>query len=153
MARKTSQEVVTVPLQSVTPIQQTFIEHLLQGKSISDAALSTGISRRTATYWLHDQEHAVTIEYEKQVMQLYQAHHERMENLHNLALKAVEDALSEEAPGDLRLKAARFIIENRIGRASLPSTPFDLVESMTKSMSARYHLDTYDAHHLGSVPD
>jgi hypothetical protein len=77
----------------------------------------------------------------------------RLANIHGLAIKAIEDALSESAPPELRLKAAKFILESRVARANLPSRPIDLVESETKGMEELQHLDNFSAYHIDSLPD
>lgn len=144
-------------IEPITPQQQTFIEALLAGKSISEAALVAGVSRRSATYWLHDGEHPVTVEYEKQATLHRQQFYDRVANIQSLALKAIEDALSEEAPPALRLKTAMFIFESQlqhlIPRARVPAQPVDLVEQELKIVGERHHITVFSGDKFAKVPD
>lgn len=144
-------------LEPVTPVQQTFIELLLSGRSISDAALQAGISRRTATYWLHDPSSPVTIEYQKQASLKRDTFYQRMANLQGLALQAIEDALSADSPPHVRLKVATFIYEQQLqhlGRPhTIPDPPAELVAQELKSVSDRQHVEMFSFAELESLPD
>jgi len=106
MARKRALEVIQTEL---TDRQRLFIEQLLTGKNITDAADAVGISRRAATYWLHDYNHLVRLEYDRLRIMAKDAFRARIANLHNLALAALESALAEDAPPAIRFAAARFL--------------------------------------------
>lgn len=119
-------------LEPIAPNQQSFIEALLSGESISRAAMLAGIARRTATYWLADPEHPVYIEYEKQRIQRQQEFHARIAALHELALKAMEDTLSPVAPPGVRFQAAKFLYEKHLERfcgVQIPSSAKGLVST------------------------
>src|SRR6266567_4330920 len=110
MPRKKASEESTA-LEAITDTQQTFIQALLSGKNITEAALVASVSRRTATYWMMHNNNPVRIEYEKQRLALRQEFYNRVATLHELALKALEDSLSPDAPPAIRFQAARFLYE------------------------------------------
>lgn len=114
--RKTLEEIeaeqdtslVPMPVTAITPLQETFIGHLLAGRTISEAALVSGISQRTACRWLAPG-HAVCIEFEKQRLQLVGEFRARMSALTGLALDTLQGALSEEVDLRTRLDVAKFL--------------------------------------------
>jgi hypothetical protein len=143
-------------LEGITPRQQTFIELLLSGKSISDAALEAGISRRTATYWLANPEHSVTIEYEMQRIVQRQRFQARVAALHEKALAAMEASLDAEAPPAIRFQAAKFLYEQHLAshfNMQPPGRPQELVEKETDQAGDYIHFLKYDADRLDAIPD
>ena len=111
---------VTV-IEPITPQQQQFIEALLAGHTTSEAALMAGISRRTVYYWLQEDNHPVTLEYEKQAAILYQTNRERLKNIRNMAMQVIEDALSAESPIAIRIKVAEFVLSTWVDTERDPS--------------------------------
>lgn len=153
MARKSRE---TEILEPITPLQQTFIEALLSGKTIKEAATLSGVSRRTATYWLSDGNHPVTIEYEKQLAYRRQELTGRMATIYDLALKAIEDALSPEAPPGIRWQAAKLIYEKHVEpmcqtRPAQPSVT--LLKEAAGQVDEQTFFETYDKYKLLSHPD
>ncbi len=143
-------------LWAITENQQRFIEGLLSGKSISDAALLAGLSRRTVTYWLADPEHPVTLEYEKQRILARQQFYERVAHLHELAFKAMEDALSEAAPPGIRFQAAKFLYEKHLEPlcgVRAPDRAQQLVERESNLAQEREYFQTYNAYRINQIPD
>jgi hypothetical protein len=156
MPRAKSKQSDDTEVWAITENQQRFIEGLLAGKSISDAALLAGMSRRTVTYWLADPEHPVTVEYEKQRILARQQFNERVARLHELAFKAMEDSLSEAAPPALRFQAAKFLIEIHLEhycRVSTPERAQELVEREATLVGERDYFQQFSAHRLDHVPD
>jgi transposase len=154
MRKSTSKEIKV--LEPITPQQQTFIEALLQGKNISEAAIIAGISRRTASYWLNDPEHQVYLEYEKQRLTQQQNFTSRIATIHEAALQAIEASLSEEAPLPLRLKAAQFIYQTHLQQVCnvrQARQPFSLVKDEGDAMSNREHFENFGSYHLNRLPD
>ncbi len=119
-------------LEPITELQQRFIEALLTGKNISDAATMVGISRRAATYWLLPGT-PIRLEYEKQRIAYKQEFYSRIANLHTLTLKALEDSLSSEAPPMVRFQAAKYLYEAHLQHfcnARIPAEASELVKDM-----------------------
>lgn len=112
--RKREEPEEAAVLALITPVQQTFIEHLLTGKSISMAARMAGISRRTAMYWLADEKHPVRVEYDKQRDQALAEFDRQVASIHSAALSALEDLLSEHTPPFIRVQALRLIYEDHL---------------------------------------
>jgi hypothetical protein len=108
-----SEEEKQVALEQVKATQQRFVELLLTGKSIAEAARVLQISRRTATYWMQ-QDTFVRYAYEHERQCAATAFRERIAKLHDLALTALEEALSDETQPVLRLSAARFIYSSNL---------------------------------------
>jgi hypothetical protein len=143
-------------LEPIAPNQQSLIEGLLSGKSISQAALAASISRRTATYWLADPEHPVYIEYEKQRIQQRQEFYGRIAALHDLALKAMEDALSPVAPPGIRFQAAKFLYEKHLQHlcgVQVPSSPHSLVNEQTRSVPDNDLFELLNEQKIDRLPD
>lgn len=157
MPRKSKQaESDTTELWAITENQQRFIEGLLAGKSISEAALLVGMSRRTVTYWLADPEHPVTLEYEKQRILARQKFYERVAHLHELAFKALEDSLAEAAPPAIRFQAAKFLYEKHLEAlcgVRAPDRAQELVERESSLVHERDYFQQFNAHKLARVPD
>jgi hypothetical protein len=103
-----------ITVEVITPQQQQLIELLLSGKSITDAAKIAGVSRRTACYWLHDEDSPFRREYDLQRIRQYSEFRERVSNIHHMALQALEDMLSPDAPPLLRFQALKMVYEAHI---------------------------------------
>src|SRR5258708_4795823 len=88
MATRKNEPTTEQQNQELTPLQLRFIELLLAGKSITDAARTIGVSRRAACNWL-DPAHAVHQEYEQQRRALAYDLQERVKQVHELAMKAI----------------------------------------------------------------
>lgn len=156
MPRAKAKQSESTELWAITENQQQFIEGLLAGKSISDAALLAGLSRRTVTYWLADPEHPVTLEYEKQRILARQQFYERVAGLHEKALKAMEDALAEKAPPAIRFQAAKFIYEKHLDQlcgVRSPDRAQQLVERESNLVQERDYFRSFSADRLNRVPD
>jgi hypothetical protein len=124
-------------LEPITPAQQLLIEALLSGKSVTVAALSTGVSRRAAVYWLHTPGHPVRREYEKQRVNSQVLLASRVAGLHEAAFKALEDLLLPTAPASVRFQAAKLIYEAHLKdlcEVTPPQLSFDLIDSETDQM-------------------
>lgn len=133
--RQDDNEQQLVVVDPITPVQQSFIELLLTGKTIAESALLAGVSRRAATYWLHDTEHPVRREYELQRARQRQELSRRVSNIHGLALTALEDLLSPDAPVGIRFQTFKLLYENHLKESlnlSLPVQPAVLVEEETQ---------------------
>ncbi len=99
--------------QELTPLQLRFIELLLAGKNVTDAARTVGVSRRAACNWL-DPAHAVHQEYERQRRALAYALQERVRLVHELAMKALKDFLISTKRPDLRFQAMKLVYESHL---------------------------------------
>src|SRR5258708_14831416 len=99
--------------QELTPLQLRFIELLLAGKNVTDAARTVGVSRRAACNWL-DPAHAVHQEYEQQRRALAYALQERVKQVHELAMKALKEFLISTKRPDLRLQAMKLVYESHL---------------------------------------
>lgn len=122
MARKKVEE--STDLQVITDTQQNFIQALLTGKSIKEAAILAGVSRRSATYWMMSN-NPVRLEYETQRLALKEQFYSRIARLHGLALQAMEDSLSPDAPPIVRFNAAKYLYEAHLQRYSSVAWPAD----------------------------
>lgn len=143
-------------LEPITEKQQTFIESLLAGKSITASALIAGISRRTATYWLADPMHTVSVEYEKRRILQQQEFYARIANLHELALKAMEETLAPESPPALRFAAAKYIYEKHLQHLFSVRTadpPFELAKREADSEKEREYFMDYGHQHIARIPE
>lgn len=134
MARKrkatTESDQAQAVLEPITPIQQRFIEALLTGKNITEAALVSGVSRRAACYWLDDEKHPVRVEYDKQCIVMREEFQRRIASIHNLALKALEDLLAPSTPPFIRIQAVKMIYEAHLlphGNIVWPGAPGEIV--------------------------
>jgi hypothetical protein len=116
-------ELEQLDLNPITPKQQDFVERLLSGQTISEAARSCGLSRRVVTYWLGDKTHPVRIEYEKQLLAAQDGLRSRVANLHQLAFLALEDLLSAQMPPWVRFATARLIYESHLQQLCEPRAP------------------------------
>lgn len=96
-------------LEPITPIQQRFIEALLTGKNITEAALVSGVSRRAACYWLDNEKHPVRREYDKQRVAMRDEFQRRIATIHNLAFNALEDLLAPSTPPFIRVQALGMV--------------------------------------------
>jgi hypothetical protein len=156
MPRSKQRTETTTALEPITEKQQSFIEALLSGKNISDAALLAGISRRTATYWLADPENPVCMEYEKQRIMARQEFYGRVAGLHEKALKAMEDALSEEAPPTIRFQAAKFLYEKHLAQLCGVRDPVraqELIERESNLAHEREYFQQFNAYRIDQIPD
>jgi hypothetical protein len=110
-----SEEEKQVALEQVNALQQRFVELLLTGKTIAEAARVLQISRRTATYWMAE-DTFVRYAYERERQEAATAFRERITKLHDLVLSALEDALAAEADPDLRISVAKFLYGNNLAQ-------------------------------------
>jgi len=152
MVRKRAVEVVQTEL---TERQQLFIEQLLTGKNITEAANEVGISRRAATYWLHSDDHLVRLEYDRLRLVAKDAFRQRIANLHNLALEALEDALAKNAPPAIRFAAAKFLYEahlQSIADMIRPYGPDELVRQEVNEVKEKAYLEQFDGHYMDRIP-
>src|SRR5258707_184614 len=111
VARKTAAEKQAEKqalLEAVDTLQQRFVELLLAGHSITEAARRLRIGRRTATYWMKE-DSLVRYAYEHERLRLADEFRARVAKLHDLAMQTLEAALSPDAPLDVRLPIARFL--------------------------------------------
>jgi hypothetical protein len=142
MPRKTKEEreqEKQTELEAVNACQERFVELILSGKSIAEAARLLRISRRTATYWMQE-DSLVRFAYEHERLKLAQAFRERLTKLQDMALKALEDALDEAADPALRSTVARFIYNANVAHYSLmPLKSADIMvdEMLDAAASAR----------------
>jgi Homeodomain-like domain len=97
------------------PQQHRFIERLLAGQTITEAARHLGISRRTATYWLKDNA-LVRAAYERERLRMADEFRSRIARLHDLALSTLEEALSPDTPLSDRLSVARFLYAQHLAQ-------------------------------------
>ena len=128
----------TQVLEPITPQQQSFIEALLTGKSITDAALTAKLSRRAATYWMNDAHHPVRMEYEKQRLASLATVASRVASLHGLAFSALEDLLAPSAPPAVRFQAAKLIYEAHLQGFCEPTPPQSTTELVAKELTGMY---------------
>ena len=113
MATRKNEPTTEQQNQELTPLQLRFIELLLAGKSITDAARTIGVSRRAACNWL-DPAHAVHQEYEQQRRALAYDLQERVKQVHELAMKALKDFLISTKRPDLRFQAMKLVYESHL---------------------------------------
>ena len=131
----------------LTPIQLRFIEYLLAGKNLSEAALLAGVSRRAACYWMNDTESVVHCEYERLRQAQQQEFQARVTGLHDLAFKALEDSLKSPVPG-IKFAAAKLIYEAKLQeRCETPAahSSLELVRDFTRG----YYDEQYQWRVLG----
>jgi len=95
----------------LTPLQHRFVEALLTGKNVTQAALLAGCSRRAAMYWLRDADSPVRMAYESRRIASIDDFDRRMMKLHELTLKTMEDLLSPKVAPALRFQAAKLLYE------------------------------------------
>src|SRR5258708_1876397 len=76
----------------LSPIQEQFIQALLTGKSITDAAQLLKIGRRTATLWMKDN-HPVRLEYEHVKREQSVSIRAGIQEMHTMALDALKRSL------------------------------------------------------------
>ena len=131
MPRKnTALKVVEQPPQPLTETQRKFIDALLTGKTISEAAITAGLSRQAAFYWMADPHSDLYHEYILARMEKRQAFRDHITQLHEKAISAMEASLSADAPPAVRFAAAKFIYSAHLqssGFMARPSEPDDLV--------------------------
>ncbi len=108
-----SEEEQQVALAQLKDLQQRFVELLLTGKSITEAARALRIGRRTATYWMA-QDTFVRYAYERERQRAATEFRERIAKLNDLTLTALEDALSPDANPDVRLSVAKFLYSSNL---------------------------------------
>jgi len=102
-------------LERIDALQQQFVELLLTGKSIAEAARRLRIGRRTATYWMQE-DSLVRYAYEHERQKAATEFRERITKLHDLVLSALEDALSSETDPDVRISVAKFIYSSNLAQ-------------------------------------
>jgi len=100
-------------LERIEAVQQQFVELLLTGKSIAEAARALHIGRRTATYWMQE-DTLVRYAYEHERQKAATQFRERITKLHDLVLSALEDALAAEADQDVRISVAKFLYSSNL---------------------------------------
>lgn len=95
---------------NLTPSQQRLLEHLLQGKTVSEAAQLAKIGRSTATRWLADERFK-----ESYAKAQNEAFAEALSSLHcvsSQAVTALREILTDKvAPPAARISAARTVLE------------------------------------------
>lgn len=141
MARKKSTD--ETGLVMITDAQQNFIQSLLSGKSIQEAAILAGVSRRAATYWMMNN-NPVRLEYEKQRLAIKEQFYSRIASLHEQALKAMEDSLSPDTPPAIRFNAAKFLYEAHLQHFSNVAWPGDS-EKLVKAELKAGREKSYDS--------
>ena len=85
-----------------------------------------------------------------------QEFYSRVASLHEKALKAMEDSLSEAAPPAIRFQAAKFLYEKHLEQlchVREPDRAQQLVERESNLAHEREYFQTYDAHRLKHIPD
>lgn len=102
----------------LTDQQRRFVEGLLLGKSIAEAARFADCSRRAATYWMRDPEHPVRLVYEQRRATIVTSFEARISRLHDLTMRALEDLLSKETPPVIRVAACKLIYESTLAEHS-----------------------------------
>jgi hypothetical protein len=126
---------VPMVVTAITPLQQTYIEHLLSGKNITEAALASGISQRTAARWLA-LGHPVHVEYEKQRLQVLAEFRSRMSTLTGMAIDTLQAALSSEVDLKTRIDVAKFLYTQQLshgpGHLALPGSAEGLISVTEK---------------------
>ncbi|HZT99774.1 MAG TPA: hypothetical protein VFA10_08955 [Ktedonobacteraceae bacterium] len=130
-------------LQLITPAQQQFIEALLLGSNVSQAASLAGISRRTAYYWMNDPSNPIRKEYEKQRYLLHQEIAVRVTSIRTKALQALEDLLSPESPPFMRLGAVKMVYDSCLHDMILPQEAPSAIDLVHDSADA-YHKESWD---------
>ncbi len=121
----------------ITAQQQRFIEVLLSGTSITEAARVVGVSRRTATYWMAQDGNPTRKEYERQATERALAFTTRIEKLHDLAISALEDMMSKKAPPWQRFQAAKLIYERHLAEHGDKRAPLPVHDLVADSFAAR----------------
>lgn len=146
MARKkgrepdlSAEEKPVVALEQITATQQRFVETLLTGKSIAEAARLCRIGRRTATYWMQ-QDTVVRVAYEAERQKVVTAFRERILNLHDLVLTALEDALTADAYPELRASVAKFLYSSNLASHGT-LTPLADADHLVSEILSNAHLN------------
>jgi len=137
-------------LEPITSNQQTFIEYLLSGRNISQAALLAGISRRTATYWLADPAHRSRWNTKSSAYSSSRNSRTGSRPGSRICMswpfKAMEDALAPDTPPAIRFQAAKFLYEKHLEhlcKVQGARSPQDLVEKQTKVVDERDHFQKW----------
>lgn len=128
---KAKLKVVEEQPQGLPNNQKKFIALLLTGMTISDAANAAGVSRSFAFQQMADPHSEIYYEYVTARLEKQQAFSDRMAQLHEKALSAMEASLSEEAPPAVRFAAAKFIYSAHLqssGSMAHAFTPDTLVD-------------------------
>jgi hypothetical protein len=99
--------------QPLSENEKKFIELLLAGMTISEAAITTGIRRSVAFFWMASPHCQIYQEYVVARIAKEQASRDRMTQLREKALSSIEASLSEEAPPAVRFAAAKFLYESQ----------------------------------------
>lgn len=139
----------------LTPQQQEFVTLLAAGYSIKDAANEIGLSRRAVTYWLHIEDSSVRLEYERLRREAKKALSERVTKIYDLAFKAIEDMLSEEAPPAVRFQVVKMLFESRIQPALpdlLPTSGPQLVEAETNLAHQKQFFEQFHGKDMALIP-
>jgi hypothetical protein len=119
-------------LELIDDRQRRFVELLLSGKSIAEAARQLQIGRRTATYWM-EANTPVRFVYERERQKAAAEFRERLMRLHDLALKVIEETLEEGTDPALRVNVAKFIYSTNLAQYSA-ITPLADAESLVQDV-------------------
>jgi hypothetical protein len=129
MARKSTEiRESDKPYEPITPQQQQFIEALLTGKSITEAAKVADVSRRAATYWMNSSSHPVRVEYDKQRTNALAGVSARVASLHELAFSVLETLLMQTEYPEVRFKVAKLLYETQLEPYCRPKPPLSSVD-------------------------
>lgn len=123
----------------LTPLQHAFIDALLTGKNISQAARIAGCSSRAALYWLSDPDCPVKAVYEERRAALTAKFDERIAKLHDLTLNALEDLLSKKTPPFIRVQAVKMLYEAHLQEHGNVKQPGDAKELIGSEAEAYYN--------------
>lgn len=114
--------------QPLTEREQKFISLLLTGMTISEAAITAGVRRSVAFHWMASPHCQIYQEYVIAQIEKEQAFRNRITQLRDKALSAIEASLSEEAPPAVRLAAAKFVHEQSSVLRDRTTSPERLVK-------------------------
>jgi hypothetical protein len=105
-----------------------------------------GISRRCATAWLSDKAGVVRIEYETQRIAAQSTVLARVQSLHDLAFKTLEELMKSKANPAIRFQVAKLIYDSQLAEIARPkaldSSPALIVNDAHYSFEEQRKQDT-----------
>lgn len=140
MRRKNTEKAAPIE-QALTAQHDIFIAALMTGTSIHNAAALAGVSRRSASTWLQPG-HPARAEYERQRSELSRKTMDRIGKLREMAIDAMEAALTSEVDV-VRFNAAKFIYtEHFINRGAAGRIVPEDADEILKSLQSQRNDDS-----------
>ena len=134
---------------NLTEKQQTAIELLAAGTSVSETARQLGVTRATVSRWAN-QDVAFFTALNQVRRDMHESHRDQLRSLAGRALGVLEELLDKETPPHLRFRAAVAVIEatkaieGEVGETS--QATLEMGNSLKKLQLAMYLHMIADAH-------